>query len=333
MRLSECLDLGVFVSAPAERDEPEPMWVAARDAGQIPANLYELYRITNYLSPSGIAGWRTEAARVVSGYFSRTVRSLTECFVEAAELEAEMVRLLATTYTPLKKARGEQWDQNATRRFRSAFRLWLIDVTGIVDSLAELTAMILPGAVPKLQLGQGASGPLLTWVGKELRAKEGVVDPITFYAEALHNALKSHVTLPPEHNWWHFVRVYRNKLAHLGHQAFINFGLQGSDGEFYYFLPRQWPFNPEKHIEVRVPGELPTDDMSAKQHLAEALLMVDTATFIHESNNRMLLAVNDALAELLAAWRQLRIPDAADLSAKIDVATQGLTFRDFPAAG
>jgi len=332
MNLSDCLNADVFVSSPQERTEPEQMWTDARDSRVIPESLYHLYRETNYLSPSGIAGWETESGKVVSGYFSRVVRSLAECVIESSNLNNDMLMLLSETYTPLKRARGESWDRDAPRKFRSAFRLWLIDVTGALDSLAEITGILLPGAVKDLGVGHGASGPLLKWASSESQTAQGVIDPITHYAETLRVGLHAHVTLEPRHDWLRLVRIYRNKLTHFGHQAFVNFGLQGPDSEVYYFLPREWPFNPEKYMTLATP--LSTEDaaMSVRRHLTESLVSVDTATFLQESSRRLGALLETALGHLLATYRHIHILRVGEIASQIQKTTN-VMFEDFSASG
>lgn len=334
MKLESCLGTGVVVTAPPERDEPENSWVTARDAGIIPIALYDFYRATNYLSPSGIAGWSTDTARIVSGYFARAVRSLAECLIEATELKAQMLRHVSEMYTPLKKIRGEPWDPEATRKFRSAFRLWLIDLAGALDSLAEVAAIILPRAIDGVRVTRGAAGPLLKWASQPLSTYTGLVTPVQHHAEALHRAISPHVALAPNHDWVSFVRMYRNKMTHFGHQAFLNYGLQcGSDGEIYYFLPREWPFNPEQHISVADPSPQMQDPGRLDRHLIESLVHVDVVTLLDEVPAHFNALVGAAVGALSVAFAHLRILNVNDVAASIQASTKRLEFVGFPAAG
>ena len=330
MQLQSCLGAGVVVTAPPERDEPEEMWVDARDQRVIPVELYDFYRTTHYLSPSGIAGWSTDAAKVVSGYFSRSVRSVAECLIEAADLKAQMLLNAAEMYTPLKKIRCETWDPQATRKFRSAFRLWLIDLVGAVDSLAEIIAIILPGAIRGVDVTRGASGPFLKWASRPLTASSGLVSPVSHHAECLHAAVHPHVALVASHDWLGFVRMYRNKMTHFGHQAFLNYGLQcGTDGNIYYFLPREWPFNPERYMSADAPPQSTDDPSQLDRHLQQSLAHVDIVTFLGEASTHFNALIGAAVGALSAAFIQLRVLHVNDIAALIQANTKQYEFVGF----
>jgi hypothetical protein len=46
------------------------------------------------------------------------------------------------------------------------------------------------------------------------------------------------------------MRMLRNKAAHLGDAVFQYMALHDRDGQFYTFIPRQWPFIPEEHMHT-----------------------------------------------------------------------------------
>ena len=331
MKLQDCLGADLFVSAPPERDEPESVWTDSLQRGLIPQALYDLYRATNYLSPSGIAGWQTEASRGVSGYFARVVRGLHECVVESGELLDQVLEMMPQLYTPLNRGNVER---ASVSKFRGAFRLLFINFVGSLDAMAELVALVLPQEIPALRAGRGSFGPLLKWVRKPLPAVQGIISPARFHAENLHTVLASLLSASADRkDWVTLVRLYRNKLTHFGHQAWINFGLQCSDRKIYYFLPREWPFIPERFMELRVAGAVREDSPRAAQdQLESTLIHVDTAFFLQEINTRIRGVLEAALREVLSAITAFRIANPEELFVQIMDNKEKAAFTDFGSA-
>lgn len=328
MELERCLDIGGAVSAPPFRTEPEPEWVKAREQGTIPSELYDLYRLTSFLSASRIAGFDTEYERLISTYFARVMRSTLDCLDEASALVAEADDHLKQTYTPLKKLRGEKWDKTAGRKFRATFRLFLIDLIGSLDAAAELVALLLPHAVTGLQPGKASFTILRTWAGRALVSPPGIVSPAQHYSERLHDSLAKVVRSDrAESDWFELLRMYRNKVTHLGHQSWLHLGLQSDDNEIYYFLPRTWPFVPERHMRVAANSEAETGDI--KQHLRGSLVHIDIITFSADVLAKVRQTVGNISAVLTAAYAQMGRLDASTLGPLLDAATITCAFQDF----
>lgn len=332
MELSKCLDLDVggVVSAPPFRDEPEDDWVTARDAGAIPAELFDLYRATGYLSASAIPGFETEQQRLISTYFARVMRSLLDCLDETAASINDMRDEISCMYTPIKKIRGEKWDRSAGRRYRATFRLFLIDLVGALDALAELVALVLPGGVPELKLAKGSFGGLRAWAKKPQAhiSEVRIVTPVQYHVERLHAVLSKHVAAnQPESDWFELLRIYRNKVTHLGHQLWLQLGLQASDDEIYYFLPRTWPFIPERHLRV---GESAVgSDTTLREHLVESLVHVDVLTSSTEIVSKVRQVVGCSVKILFDAYMQTKMIDAVTLAPQLDAATERCAFTRF----
>lgn len=333
MDLSECLDLSGLVSAPPFRDEPEEEWVSARDTGAIPIELFDLYRATSYLSASALCGFDTEYQRLISTYFGRVMRSLLDCLDEAAKAVAIMREETGQLYTPIKRIRGDNWDRSAGRRFRATFRLFLIDLVGALDALTELVALVLPSGVPGLKLAKGSFGSLRAWLKKPQPQASGLVTPVQHHVEQLHAVLSPHITADdPKDDWFELLRIYRNKVTHLGHQSWLQLGLQASDEEIYYFLPRTWPFIPERHASV---GE-PSADLSntrLREHLLESLVHVDLLTYSNQVVAKIQRVVASAVKVLLEAYIQMKRIDEMALAPQLEAATEHCAFMRFPSAG
>jgi hypothetical protein len=333
MNLDRCLDVGGVVSAPPHRDEPEHEWVAARDAGTIPPEVYGLYRATHYLSAGSVAGFDTEEQRLISTYFSRVMRSLLDCLDESANLVDDARDQISRLYTPLKRIRGEAWDKKAGREYRATFRLFLIDLVGALDALAELVALGLPGGVPGLRLGKCTFGTLLSWARKPLPRNVGIVTPVQHHAERLHEVLKQLVPAErPEEDWFELLRIYRNKVTHLGHQAWLQLGLQSKDDdEFYYFLPRTWPFIPERHMRI---GDAPQqDNTQLKDYLFDSLMHVDVLTYSADAVRTVRGVVGAVVKILLEMYLQTNRIDARQLAPQLDGSSETCSFTGSRDAG
>src|SRR5438105_2834928 len=156
MKLSDChMQLSTVVTPPFEHDAPDDDWIEAKRIGYIPEQLWDLYRATRYLSASSLAGLETEGARVVTVYFARLIRSIKECLTDAAELRAAMRELNGRQYDP-RKPYPHEFDRDAARRHRSAFRSLLVNLVGALDVFADVIAIMLPREVPNLRAGGAA---------------------------------------------------------------------------------------------------------------------------------------------------------------------------------
>jgi hypothetical protein len=328
MKVTDCLDVGLAISAPFEHHEPDEQWKRAIAAEVLPPAVIDLYEGTKYLSASRLAGFSTESQRIVSVYLGRVLRSMVECFVEAAELVPAFREHLADGYTPLKKRRGQSWDQTALQKARSVFRLVLIDLFGILDTLAELVAIFLPGEVKTLKVGKGMIRPLYDWAVADLPQPGLIVSPARPYVEDLHGRLRRLlVSDSTGRAWFALIRMYRNKVTHLGHQTWQEVGLQGPDGEIHYFVPRSWPFIMERHLGTT------GDDNALANYLKASLVYIETHELLQQSISQARLVADNVVTVLFAAYRALGIRRVEDIAAQLEATSESSEFTGEELAG
>ena len=328
MQVTECLGVGLAVSAPFEHNEPDDQWTRAIASGVLPASLVELYEGTKYLSASRLAGFSTEKQRIVSVYIGRVLRSIVECFVEATELVPTLRQHLASGYTPIKKARGEQWDKMAARRARSTFRLALIDIFGVLDGLAEVIALFLPGEIKQLRVGKGMFAPLHAWVVVDLPPSPLIVSPARAHVEELHRRLREVVVTDATGKaWLKLIRMYRNKVTHLGHQTWQEVGLQGPDGEIHYFVPRSWPFIMEQHLGT------PGDEGALDRYLTSSLVHVQMHELLEQSIARVREVADVVIRVAYSTYRALGVRQIAEMVEQLESTAESSEFTGAESAG
>src|SRR5262245_9423914 len=111
MRLENCiLEIDRVVAAPIVRTEPEPDWVAARDAQILPPAGFAMYVRSSFLSFGAAPAFLADEKRLLFSYFGMVLRGVRDALVEA-DLELQgLSDSLARVYDPGKRIRGEEWD-------------------------------------------------------------------------------------------------------------------------------------------------------------------------------------------------------------------------------
>lgn len=334
VKLSETLDPNQVRTAPFERDEPAKEWRSARRDGLLPLSVLDFYESTNFLSASRLAGFDTEPKRVVTVYINRVFGSLKECLEEADEQRRDLRNHIDRTYNPLRAQRNPEGEEIAARKARGAFRLFLIDTFGAFDAVAELVALLLPGEIKSLQVGRMMFTQIHDWAAKPLLSPPLIVSPGYPHLEKLHGYIRQQVVEDSVGAaWFDLLRLYRNKVTHLGHQTWPWFGLQGKDDNiyyFYYFLPRSWPFIAERPFQLG-PGESkPTQTL--REHLNESLVHVDITELVDQTYHRGVVLIDGCIRVLFDTYRALGIRQVDELA--LELSKRHVTaFTSFEPAG
>lgn len=332
MNLQEIPPPNQVRSAPPERDGPTKDWRPALRSGLLPPGLRDFYQETNFLSASRLAGFDTASKRVLTVYINRLFGSLKECIVEAHEQAQEHRMYLAGTYDPIKGKQDEQAEEIARRKTRAAFRLFMIDIFGAFDVVAELIAVFLPGEVDALRLGRGMfTKHVYDWAAQPLPTPGLIVSPATPYVEHLHQYIRREVIDDVVGGpWFKLLRFYRNKVTHLGHQTWQEYGLHAADDKIYYFLPRSWPSIPERDIQIGPSDRQPTKTLL--EHMSETLMHVDITTFVEETNKRAVMFVDGCVRILYDAYRALGVRRVDELAGELNEQEMA-NFTTFEPAG
>src|SRR6267378_3949923 len=256
MRLQDCvLDIDTAMMAPIQRKEPEPDWVAARDAGVIPAELFNIYVRAGYLSFGAASEFLADDRNILFSYFGLSLRSAKEALEEAADELGLLIKAQALIYDPGKKMRGEKWDPDANKQMRKHFKRLLLNLQASLDATADVVAMFFTGMIAGLRLGRAQFSQIEAWLDRPLPSIGLVVSPQEHLLGTLYGDLQPLVySAAPEQDWLRLVRMFRNKSAHLGDPAALRIvGLHDDKGYFYHFLPRKWPFIWEEHFKPAEP--------------------------------------------------------------------------------
>jgi hypothetical protein len=318
VRLADTLDPNQIRTAPFERDEPAKEWRNALREARLPSSVLDFYDITKYLSASRLAGFDTASKRAVTVYMTRVFGSLKECLEEAFEMVGEHKTQLGRAYNPLRVQRNEAEEQTAGRLARRAFRLFVIDIFGAFDSLTELVGLLLPGEIKDLRLGTGMfTKQIYNWATRSLPDPGSVLSPALPFVERLHTYVRHEVVEDAiGASWFDLLRLYRNKVTHLGHQTWPEFGIEGRDANVYYFLPRSWPFIAERYFHI---GPMDAEaTQTLREHLNASLVHIDVIEFVEKTYLRADAFIEGCVRVLYDAYRMLGVRRVDELSAELD---------------
>jgi hypothetical protein len=336
VKLQDChLRLRTVVTPPFERNEPENDWRDAKNRGNIPEQLWNFYRATRYPSASALAGYDTPDSRVVTVYFTRLIRSVKECLIDAAELREDMRQFYPRQYNPLRSFPNE-FDQDAARRHRSAFRSLLVNLVGALDVLADTFVVLFPRAIPKVRAGGAAFTDVEKWLQKPHDVPSGIVSPAEHFIAVLHEKLKPIVVVRsgPETDWLPLMRMHRNKSAHLGHQSYTQFGVENKAGGISFFIPRSWPFVAEQFAETGKPAVPNDTEIDFSDVLNQWLMHQDIEEYSEGAYRKIWKTIDVSFAVLNDGYIQLKhVPVASETLEDLDRNRQSYNFEYFEAVG
>jgi hypothetical protein len=226
------------------RNAPEDEWLNAAKNHTIPPGLFDLYRRANFLSFGNAPRFLSDGENVLFSYFGLVLRSIQESLVDAHNQVDLFAAAHKLVYDPMKKLRGEPWEEGAARREVRHFRDLLIALQTAFDALADLIAIFFPGKIRQLEVGRAQFFKIELWLQKPFPPMALIATPSEFHLKTLHDALEPLVYAPhPETDWLPLMRLLRNKAAHLGSPLFRQVGLHRSvDGKMFAFIPREWPY-------------------------------------------------------------------------------------------
>lgn len=293
------LDIAGVVSAPLKHTTPEPQWIAARESAVIPAELFRLYEAAGFLSFGAAPTFLRDQKHVLFSYFGMLVRSLKQQLQDAAELLRELTQAHALRYDPVKKAKGIAWDPGAEDRSRRAFRALIIADYSALDITAELAAVLFTGRIPQVSVGRAQFGALEDWLRAAAEPAALVLSPADAFLSDLR-AVLTPVVLPAdaERDWVRLVRLFRNKGAHLGDEAFRSFGLIGADDTLYLFFPREWPYFFEQ--DMKPSGT--ESEQSLRELLLRTLIHEDYISFASGLNRKVGTVIDSACGIFRSAY-------------------------------
>lgn len=328
MRLEDCnLNVTQAVGAPFTRTSPEPSWVHAHQSGVLPAAAFELYELARYVSFGSAPPFLADVDNVLFSYFGIILESVRDSLVEANEHRVSFEEASSRTYDLGKKVRGEPWDPDAPVRARREFRYFLLSELAALDAVADLTAILLTGAVPNLRVGRAQFSRIDSWLHQAQAAGSAVLSPREHFARELYGTLRPLVHPPdPERDWLSLIRLYRNKGAHLGSSVFRQIGLHDDSAHFYTFLPREWPYIWERHMKPAGQHSGP----SVADLFRQTLIHQDLITYVRGVQRKVNAVAGASLGQLVLAYRHLQhLPFNQEALAELDASSERYAFDHF----
>jgi hypothetical protein len=254
MQLNQCVidEIAAVRMAPLTRTAPEVEWVEANGEGKIPSSLYGLYQRASFFSFGASPPYLSDAENLLFSYFALVVRSVQESLVEAHEQADLFAAAHELVYDPAKLVRKEEFHKGAERRAGKHFRDIVIALQTSLDALADVVAILFPRSIAELKVGRAHFSKIEHWIKRPPPSLGLLASPNEFYLKKLYDSIGPVINAPhPETDWLPMMRLLRNKAAHLGQPLFRQVGLpRASDGKFFVFLPRKWPYLWEKDIRL-----------------------------------------------------------------------------------
>jgi hypothetical protein len=330
MRLEDCdLDGNIIVSAPFVRTEPEEDWIKARKSSSIPLDLYDLYEKAHYLSFGSAPKFLGDPDNVLFTYFGMLLRSLMESLVDSKDQAQSFIEDQKLGYDAGKRLRGETWDTGADARARRHFRDLLIALQSSLDALADLIALFFTGRIARLYFGRAQFVRVEEWLKRPFPQLGLIATPYDEPLRQLFDALGPLVNATgSESDWLPLMRMLRNKAAHLGQPVFRQVGLHDKTGNFYSFIPRQWPYLWERHMKPK--GHNSYGHGFLCKLFLDTLMHQDVETYVIGLQGKIVDVVRAGISVLAEAYLKFQDfdPNAAAL-AELQGNSESYAFEHF----
>lgn len=332
MHIDDCdlAGIGAVSMAPMQRTRPEDDWVKALGDGVIPASLYDLYCRANFLSFGSAPRFLADPENLLFSYFGLTLRCIEEALLDAHQQLALFNAAHNLVYDPMKAARGESWDPDASSREKRHFRDLLTSLHTALDSTADVIAIFFPGRIARLKVGKAQFARVEQWLNVPLKPLSLISSPEDHYLTELHNSMRPLVFAPgPETDWLPFMRLLHNKAAHLGSPLFRQIGLpRRGDGELFAFIPREWPYLWERLIK---PAGSPSGNPAVFPALLRAgLIHQDIVSYAKGLLGKVQSVVAAATESLSHAYEQFQtLPENTAALAELRSSSERYNFEYF----
>ena len=145
----------------------------------------------------------------------------------------------------------------------------MINLYSVLDSTAEALSVIVSwGTLGRASFAEIVKKIKGSPVTAKVPATKIVVSPDEKYRDDITKIIKEEIADEQNDEWFDLFKLYRDKMAHFRHQSC--FYLHDDKGQFYLFLPRQWPYYFQQDIGV---GN--AQDKASESGLKEILMGCD----------------------------------------------------------
>lgn len=262
MKLKDCLEADVVLSAPFARKAPDDSWLSAYKNKSIPESLYKFYAAADYFSFDKCPLFLHDEQKILFPHLEAAIELIKSSFEEYHELIDLMKKYDKVSYTPIKKIKGETFDKTAARKFNRYFQILIINMYSILDSIAETIAIVLSWG----DLGRSQFSSFVKSIGDNLKKKNNssikIVTLENNYVENIKDIIREEILRTNNEEWYELFKLYRNKQSHF--RRYSGFLAHDKQGQFYHFLPRQWPYYFQQDISY-------TKDTKTKDDLKGAI--------------------------------------------------------------
>jgi hypothetical protein len=250
MKLTNCiLDIDRVVMRPPLRSSPDPDWQHAYNNKAIPENVYRFYCCADYFSLDKTPKFLDDKDRLLFSFLHNILEGIRHSFEETNELVAIIIDTQGKGYSPIKRIKNETWDSHADEQQLRSVRYLILLMNGVLDHLSEVVSIFFHGDIPELTVGRASFATLRDFARHPFSSQTTIVTPKAHRCEELHTVLVETIEASgPETQWFELLKLYRNKLAHLGTSMFPILRLHDDKGQFYSFLPNRFPIFHESQI-------------------------------------------------------------------------------------
>ena len=308
MKLQDCdFNVNALMGGRLIHDVPERDWLDDHENGAIPGGLFCFYHAADYLSFDKPPRFLSDDEHLLYSYLGNLVLAARGSIKAGRRLSDTVAELNDKRYTPYKSLAGQEFESDAGERQTSSYKYFVMEISSSLDIVAEVAALMFPGEIPGLPVGRASFLALRSWLDDELRPRDGgLVSARRHELECFYRSLKPLVTCNgTEQEWSQLLQLHRNKLAHLGGATFPSFNLPDETGEFHMFLPRRWPFLPQKFMKLEEHG--PQADLGRTRRLLEEhMVHADIVELSARLFERVWAVVDVGFDSLADAYKRIR---------------------------
>jgi len=330
MKLDDCvLRIETVVSRPPSPDAPEQEWTEARDHFLIPKYLYRFYCLADYFGFDRAPRFLDDPDRMLFSFLRALVFGIRECFEEAHSLVNGIRADQGKGYSPAKRMRGEEYDQDADMRQRRSFRYLIVNLSSILDQFAEVISVFFHGTIQGLTVGRASFSELRAFAREPFVPAGIIVSPREARFQELHTVLVEELEVTgTAEQWFELFHLYRNKLAHLGSPMFPIFALLDAKEEFHSFAPNCWPLFPQS--ELRPAGQASSDSRAIENYIKENFVHQDIVSYSEDLLARVYRLIDRGFQLMCATYSDFKEFDLNESALRsLTDKFQRYSFRSF----
>lgn len=309
MKLKQCLlNVDVAVTAPLIRRGPDESWLLAYKNKSIPESLYKFYLAADNFSYDRCPDFLKDDRKILFAHLETSVNLIKLSFEEYHELIDLMKKYDLASYTPVKEARGQTFDPSAPKQFNRCLQLLIINMYSILDCISEAVAIVISWG----KIGRASFLTLVEEVKKSSNTSiKTIVKVDNKYIKEIKKVIREEIQKEGNSKeWYELFKLYRNKSSHFRHWS--SFSFHDKKGNFYHFLPRQWPYYFQQDIKYK--KEEKVDNNNDVKNLISDLLMEQDIFEYCEGLYNQIYIITERIFHLLTEAFNIKKDCGCDIS-------------------